>query len=286
MKGSATAELVHDGTSSPHDATHPPWSFRSEAAIWVDDEPAGVNMLPIAAEMCKWTGQRAQSLNVAAENDLGKIGAYTNPYTYHATGIGVALADIINSAWDFSESTEAMDALDAEIARIRLNNELVLYTARFCEATIKQMLFCTQIPRRLYQRASLGGLLSMACDRCRKANRIRHEISLLGALAHQYFLCHTLERCVFTHLQFVSRRRNAESAHSESQKLNIRTAADSRAQLASSLQTIGYELGHMAQHIGEIEIRMISEIEMRLAHFPDVPAECSLMSIPARPRPP
>lgn len=283
MKASATTDISHDWGKGPHKASHPAWAFRREAAIWIGEKPSLVNMLPVAAEMCEWTRQAPHGLSLCTESERGQVGAFTNPYTYHATAIGVALADIINSVNDFATSTEAREPLEAEIARIRLNNELVLYVARFCEAAIKQMLFCTQIPRRLYQRASLGQLLSVECDRCRKAGGSRHDISLLGALAHQYFLCHTLDSCVFTHLQLVARRRNLESAHSDSQNIHVRTAEQSRAQLAETLKNVGQELGHMTDHIGQIERRMIAEIEMYLAHYPDVPPAHLLMGIPARP---
>lgn len=283
MKGSATTDISHDRRRGPHAASHPPWAFRREAAVWIGDKPLLANMLPVAAEMCDWTRQGRQGLSLCTEGEKGEAGAFTNPYTYHSTAIGVSLADIINSANAFATSGEPMDALHAEIVRIRMNNELVLYVARFCEAAIKQMLFCTQIPRRLYQRASLGQLLSVECDRCRKAGASRHDISLLGALAHQYFLCHTLDSCVTTHLQMVGRRRNLESAHSDSQNLHVRTAAHSRAHVAETLKSVGQELGHMADHIGQIERRMIAEIEMYLLHYPDVPAATALMDIPARP---
>jgi len=283
MKTSATEDIHHRREQGPHAASHPAWAFRREAAVWIVDRPSHANLLPVAAEMCEWTRQKLPGLSVCTEAEK-QLGSFTNPYTFHATAIAVALAEVINSAHEFATSDAPMEPLAAEIERIRLNNELVLYIARFCEATIKQMLFCTQIPRRLYKRASLGQLLSIDCHSCRKSGRDRHEISLLGALAHQYFLCDSLDSCVFVHLQIVGRRRNLESAHSDSQTLHVRDATQSRTQLAGVLKAVGEELGHMADHIGQIEKRMISEIEAYLMHYPREPTVDELMWSRARPR--
>lgn len=282
MDKSATGSIRH--VRGPHGASHPAWGFRREAVIWTGDAPICANMFPLAAEMCKWLKQKSQGLTACTEEMKGKAGSCTNPYTYHATAIGAALGAVINAAYAFSELAAPMDPLGAEVQRIRLQNELVLYVARFCEATIKQMLFCTQIPRRLYKRASLGQLLSIECDECRKAGKERHDLSMLGALAHQYFLCHTLDSCVLTHLQLVGRRRNLEAAHSDSQTLNVRGAAESQLHLARTLKDVGNEFGHMVDHIGQIEQQMITEISLHIAHWPNLPSIDGLMSIPARPR--
>jgi hypothetical protein len=176
-----------------------------------------------------------------------------------------------------------MSPLDAEVARIRLHNELVLYPARFCEAAIKQMLYCTRIPRRLYKRAGLGQLLAIECDTCRKAGAQQHDISLLGALAHQYFLCHTLEGCVFEHLKLVGHRRNVEAAHSDALSLNPRTAAASQQELDKVLDEVACLFKHMVDHIGQIEQRMLAEISLYIQHRPGMPPADGFMLIPARP---
>lgn len=251
--------------------------------MWINDRPSHPNLVPFASEMCDWTSRRRKDLSTCSEGDRQLIGSYTNPFTYHASAIQVALADIINSAFEFSESAQPISPLDAEVRRVRLHNELVLYVARFCEATIKQMLFCTQIPKKVYAGASLGRLLAMECASCKASGKRRHDISLLGALAHQYFLCHTLDACAFTHLQLVNRRRNLEAAHSESQVLNLRDATQSRAHLATVLKEAGHELGHMADHIGQIERAMIAETELYIAHGLNTPPIDALMRIPARP---
>jgi hypothetical protein len=283
MKGSATSDINHVPWNDPHAATHPRWFFRRDAFVWQDNQPLFANMAPFASEMHGWLRQTNHGISGCTENERGKPESFTNPYSYHATSINLALAATINAAHDFSLSTDVIEPIDAEVVRIRLQNELVLYVARFCEATIKQMLFCTQIPRRLYKHASLGQLLSIECDRCKKAKKTRHHISLLGALAHQYFLCHTLESCVFEHLRLVARRRNMEAAHSDAQTLNVRTAAASRSDLAKALRDVVSEFAHMVDHIGQIEEQMISEINFRLRYYPAMPHPNALMQIMARP---
>jgi hypothetical protein len=252
--------------------------------MWADADPVGVNMLPLAAEMCDWLGQKNAGLSACIEENRGKAGYATNPYTYHASAIGTALGGIINSVCEFSDETTEMGSIDAEVKRLRLQNELILYCARFCEATIKQMLYCTQIPRRLYKSASLGQLLAIDCEACRKGGREKHDISLLGALAHQYFLCTALEHCMVDHLVFFGRRRNAEAAHAESQNLDPKGVAASRSRLAETMRITGHELGHMTQHIGQIERKMIEEIGLIGRWFPDVPPMREFSQISARPR--
>lgn len=282
MKGSATKELLH--ARGPHGATHPPWGFRREAAMWNADVPIGPNMLPLAAEMCEWLAQKRVGLSVCVDEHRGKVGYATNPYSYHASTIGTSLGAIIRAAFTFSEASDELDALEAEITRVRLYNELILYSARFCEATIKQMLYCTQIPRRLYKRASLGQLLAVDCEACRKSGDEKHDISLLGALAHQYFLCHTLEHCMADHLTLVGRRRNVEAAHAESQTLDPRGAPLSREHLKRSLNEVGHEFAHMMDHIGQIELRMLSEISLINSSYPNIPDLRDFSLVPARPR--
>lgn len=61
---------------------------------------------------------------------------------------------------------------------------------------------------------------------------------------------------MFDHLALVGTARNLQAAHSDAIDLDVRDEAASRAELATSLKEIAYGLGHMAQHIGDIELRM------------------------------
>lgn len=223
----------------PHGAAHPPWVFRREAAIWIEHIPFEPNMIPVATEMMEWLKQERHEMAGITEIERDEPHTWTNPYTYHASSLSASVCAVINDAAAFSRSDEDMDAMDAEIQRIRLHTELVLYSARFCEAAIKQMLFCTSLPRRFYKRASLGQLLAIDCDACRKAGKATHDLSLLGALAHRYYLCHELEGCVIKHLQLVARRRNVEASHSDTLAIHPRTASASRQQLSAALDDIG-----------------------------------------------
>jgi hypothetical protein len=285
MDTTATRELNH-GTSA-HDASHPVFDLRKEAFVWDGDRPTAPNLVPLAAELKEWLGAGPKHLSLQSRHDSVEL-PYSNPYTFHASSIAASSMHIVNSAIAFAKSADPMLPLDAEVARLRLHTELVLYVPRFCEAAMKQMLHCTSIPRRLYSKASLGGLLSVDCDRCRKAFRQdskhnTHTISLLGALAHRYFLCHTLESCVFDHLALVGKTRNIQAAHSDAIDLNVRDAEASRADMAVAVRDIGYGLGHMAEHIGDMELRMLGEMELRLASFPGTPLAEDLMNAWVRP---
>lgn len=266
----------------PHGASHPEWLYRREAVVWLGDIPLKPNIVPFASEMALWTQQKITTLPLHTQLSAGLTCQPNNPYTYSLGSISLALGSIINEAFEFAESIAPIDPVEAEITRIRYESELVIYSARFCEAAIKQMLYCTQVPTKLYEKASMGQLLARPCEACKKAGRKGHDISLLGALAHRFFLCPMLDDCAFDHLQLVAQRRNLEAAHSESQSIHPRTAAESRRHLAKSLHEIGHELGHMADHIGKIEEKIIAETNLYISSFPAAPAMDKLSRIPVR----
>ena len=238
--------------------------------------------MPFGNEMKLWLQQKSNGLPLYTKLIQGADGAPSNPYTYSLCAISSAVARVINDAIEFSESSEPVESVDAEITRIRFESELVIYSARFCEAAIKQMLFCTQIPKEMYERASMGQLLAQECEDCKKSGSPRHDISLLGSLAHRFFMCHMLDGCAIDHLQLVARRRNLEAAHSESQSIHPRTDQESRNHLAHSISDIGHELGHMADHLGAIEEKMISETSLFILSYPRVPSRAELSKIPVR----
>lgn len=278
------AEAGHRSGHNPHDAMHPPWRLARNSAIWVDSRPVRANLVPVGAEMCDWLGQKGQ-LTVVTEGHRGLTESYTNPYTYYATSLATQLAAAINEIIEFAESNTPMNAFEAEMRRIRLESELSLNFARFCEAAMKQMLHCTDFRTALYKKAALGPLLSQDCRECRKKGNL-HSFSLLGALSHHYFQCHSLEHCLYDHLKIAGGRRNSLSAHSDTDVPKPTTAAESREMAASQTQIIGHDLGHMAQHLGEIEKAMIAEIDLRIAHWPSAPPLEDLLKIPVRLEPP
>jgi hypothetical protein len=257
-------DLPHSDHPDPNIAYHFEWGFRDEALRRIGEHPVGPNIYPLATEFNLWLQQKGP-LSIFAEEHKGQTFSVANPYTYHASAIAGILSKVVNATHAFSTDTIPLDSADAELERLRLYNEQTLYIARFCEALIKQLAYCTQIPKRYYADASLGALLSTECKACKGSGKPRHQISILGSLAHRYHLCMPFEKCLFEHLRIVNRRRNSEAAHSESQSLNIRTVAESRAQLFENSLESGNELVHMLSHIAELE-RLISN-ELKIIVF-------------------
>lgn len=266
----------------PHGASHPMWAFRREAVIWVGKLPVRPNIIPFAEQMKLWTQQKTNAVPLVTKLAQTLTCQPGNPYTYSLAAISHAWCASMNDAIHFSESTDDIDSVDAEISRIRYESELIIYSARFCEAAIKQILFCTNFHGKKYEKASMGRLLAQPCEACKKGGAKEHDISLLGALAHRYGLCVWFDRCAFDHLQIVAKRRNLEAAHSESQAIHPRTAAESKLHLANSLQEIGHELGHMADHIGEIEKKVVAELELCIRSYPNLPPIDALSNLPLR----
>lgn len=231
--------------------------------MWHQGRAIGVNFHPVATEFRQWLLRKGQ-FSVFAEEHKGSMASLTNPYAYHASVIAAILARAVNASHDFATASDDIDSMDADVERIRIYNEQVLYTARLCEATIKQLLYCTQIPQGYYKKAALGALLSSECKVCKGSGKPHHKISMLGSLAHRYHLCIPFEKCLIEHLKIVNRRRNLEAAHSETQGLRLRAASDSRAQLAIDSMEVGNELVHMLQHISELEELMGKELKSRI----------------------
>lgn len=267
----------------PHGATHQEWAYRREAVVWIEGTPIKPNLTPFSGEMKKWL-QQQQNANLPIHTglEMGQTGELSNPYTYSLGALSLSICTIINEACEFADSSGPMDAVDAEIKRIRYESELIIYSARFCETAIKQMLYCTQIPLSLYEKASMGKLLAQECQDCKIRGSERHDISLLGSLAHRFFLCHVIDNCAIDHLQLVARRRNLEAAHSESQSIHPRSVDETRAHLFTSIKTIGNEFGHMADHIGEIEEKMIMETELFIKYYPKPAPITELTQVPVR----
>lgn len=254
----------HQSHPDPKIAYHFDWEFRREAAIWADQQALVPNFHPLATEFRQWLLRKGQ-FSVFAENHKGTTFSLTNPYAYSASVIAAILAKSINASHEFYTAREALDATDADIERIRIYNELVLYMARFCEASIKQLLYCTQIPKKYYANAALGALLASDCKTCRKSGNPPHKNSMLGSLAHRYKLCLEFDHCLIEHLKIVNRRRNIEAAHSDTQVLNIRSVEESRAQLEHDSLEVGNEFVHMLKHISDLEIKMMNELKSRIS---------------------
>lgn len=248
--------------TDPNIAYHIEWEFRKEAFIWLDNRPVSINIHPVATELYDWL-RRKGHVSLLMQEDKDEPLSITNPYTYDASTLAGITTHIINGGHDFATSEESISDIEAGIECIRLYNEQVLYTARFCEASIKQLLYCTQISKKHYKDASIGTLLSTDCRACRGEGK-PHKMSLLGSLAHRYNLCLEFDYCLSEHLKIVNRRRNVEAAHSGTQLLRKTSVNNSKSQLLKDLQEIGNEFVHMLKHISDLETLMILELKRLL----------------------
>ena len=258
---------ISESSHIPHKdknvAFHIEWDFRNEAVISANGLPLRPNFYPLATELRNWMLQEGQ-LWFFSPKDKSLPGSFTNPYTYDGSILAITYAQVINDSHAFSEDKTSMDPVQAEIKRIRLYTENVLYAARLSEAFIKQLLFCTTFLEGDYRRVALGSLLSKECSGCRASKEKRHKLSLLGSLAHRYRLCGPYEKCLHNHMGIVNRRRDLEAAHSGVATFTDESTLVARKQLGDDLTKIGNEFIHMLQHISDIEQKMIEELNPRI----------------------
>lgn len=260
--------------NSPHDASHQPWEYGRGAVIWgSDDQPLAVNLRSHATHMRAWLSRETDTLWQSGDYLDPQLEQQRNPYSESLVTLGCSIALIIEDICKFTESTSEIPPPEAEIRRVRLEAELVLHAARFCEAAIKQMLHCTAFPRKLYRNAAMGQLLALDCKACRGANLPVHTFSLIGSLAHHFFLCIEFDGCAIDHLTLAGRRRNIEAAHSNAQRLKICTASQSRVELRNTLNEVAGDFLHLLSHISQVETAMVREIRLRMAHYPDMPPQ-------------
>ena len=214
--------------------------------------------------MRAWLKQRGQ-LPLLSNADLTTTGGYTNPFTFSGGSIALILARVVNAYYDYCTVPSAQDdPIDAEIERLRLYNEVVLYTARMCETTIKQLLYCTQFPESRYMKKALGQLLEAPCTTCRKENGKKpHLISLVGSLAHPFHLCLEFDHCAMDHMALGNTLRNSQAAHSGIQTLNIRTADVSKADLRSGCDEVMQGFIHMLSHLEKVEEAMLDDLAQK-----------------------
>ena len=124
--------------------THHAWSFSPNAFRWTGEQISGLNLLPLATEMRAWMLQRGH-LSLMPPPDLPANGGFTNPYTASGITLALLMSRVINASHEYvTTQTVGHDEVVVEIERIRLYNEVLLYSARLCEVAIKQLLYCTQ----------------------------------------------------------------------------------------------------------------------------------------------
>ena len=241
--------------------THHSWSYRPHAFRWIGERIAGLNLLPLSGEMRAWMLQIGQ-LSLMPVQEASTSGGFTNPYTASGVSLQLLMAKVINTFHEYATTDTPKDnEVDAEVERIRLYNEVLMHTARFCEAAIKQLLYCTQIPESRYKRMALGALLESPCPDCkRQSGKEPHMVSFVGTLAHPFHLCLEFEHCAMDHMDFVNRLRNAEAAHAGVQPLNIRSVEASKLQLMQDCDKVLNGFMHMLSHIEDLEHRMLEDL--------------------------
>src|SRR5688572_9427463 len=126
MSGTASKHLGHGNVDI---AYHVEWGFRREALRWQNGMPTGVNLHPVGSEFHRWLLRKGQFF-VFAEEHAQEVDPYTNPYTYRCSSLATILAEVINDSYSIATSADAIEPIDAEIKRIRIYNEQVLYILR------------------------------------------------------------------------------------------------------------------------------------------------------------
>jgi hypothetical protein len=241
--------------------THHSWSYRPHAFRWAGERIAGANLLPLASEMRAWMLQRGR-LSLMPTPECPTNGGFTNPYTASGVTLQLLMGRIINASHEYATTqTPDYNEVDAEVERVRLYNEVLMYSARLCEVAIKQLLYCTQIPESRYRRMALGALLESPCPACkRQSGQEPHLVSLVGTLAHPFHLCIAFEQCAMDHMDLVNRLRNSEAAHAGVQHLNIRSVEASKSQLMHESQEALNGFVHMLSHLEDLERSMLVDL--------------------------
>jgi hypothetical protein len=237
-------------------AFHMEWKFRREAVVWIGTNAARVNFYPFATELRNWMLRKPDRLGIFLATDQ----QLTNQYSYDASILTNIFQYIVNEGANFPPTLSGSGLYEAEVRRIRLFGEYVLYTARLCEAFIKQLLFLTSFPESYYRSSALGSLSTKDCDGCRNSKGKRHKLSLLGSLAHRYHRCDAFEHCLDPHMSLVNRRRNLEAAHSGISPLNLKPIDELSRQFQKDFLTAGEDLVHMLLHISDIETNVLNEL--------------------------
>lgn len=256
MNGKTARPLKREWHGSHHS-----WSYRPHAFRWAGERIAGVNLLPLASEMRAWMLQRGR-LSLMPTPESPTNGGFTNPYTASGVTLQLLMGRIINASHEYATTqTPDHNEVDAEVERVRLFNEVLIYSARLCEVAIKQLLYCTEIPESWYRRMALGALLESPCPTCKRQNgKEPHLVSLVGTLAHPFHLCIEFEHCAMDHMDLVNRLRNSEAAHAGVQRLNIRSVGASKSQLMQDSQEALNGFVHMLSHLEELERRMLVDL--------------------------
>jgi hypothetical protein len=152
-----TTNTKHVGHQGKNIAYHMNWNFRTQALRPTTNNRMAFNFHTLATDLKNWM-RRKGKLRFSTFKQSKLPGNFTNPYTHAGSVLAISFAQVIQDSAAFSESREPMDQADAEIKRLRLYTEHVLYSARISECLIKQLLFCTDFRESDYEKAALSAL--------------------------------------------------------------------------------------------------------------------------------
>lgn len=267
----------------PSVAYHVPWEFRPIAYYQAPKDAVSPqlitpvpNVYSFAAELRKWMLRDPTADLPVLESD-SRSGV--NPYAQHASILINHYREVTNDSAALPRTTASLEPSAVQLRRTRTFSELVLYTTRVSEALIKQLLFCTDFPHAWYRKAPLGRLLSQWCQRCPRAGRPAHRVSLLGSLAHRYRFCTPFEKCLEKDLPWLKQLRDRNAAHATIWDFRVPKSRDTPLQRhLTEARALGERFLHVLQHIADIEAQMIGELRLRSFEFPFGPAGSNLIS--------
>lgn len=227
------------------------------------------NFYKYATELRKWMQKEPATLPILLPGNI----AFYNPYSRPASVLIRAFQRVERDCGVFGRDTRVDRSYfaEAEVQRIRLFSEFVLYATRICETLIKQLLYCTGFEERIYRRAALGALLAQPCDSCRKQRDEKHRYSLLGSLAHHYGLCAPYDECLDVDLATFNTLRNTTAAHSSVAQIRARTSSESPAISLEEVVDAGNTFVHMLVHISQIELLMWDELVAKIVTYAPAP---------------
>lgn len=246
----------HGGTG-----LHVLWELRPDrAVVWNELMlPTRPNFYPYGRELRRWMLGQDWTIPVFPADEA----PFTNPYTEDASVLVAAYMRVTNDGAAWTDERGEINWVSAELRRVRLYSEFVLYTVRVCEALTKQLLFCSDLDPKSYRRDSMGQMLVKDCKACRK-KKDPHSVSLLGSLAHRYGRCGAYDNCLDRDLRLLTSLRNQLVAHSETWQLRRVKVATARKDLRQESLATGETLLHMLLHIGEIETAMWEEVSLHI----------------------
>jgi hypothetical protein len=139
-------------TKHGHGGLHLLWQLDPQrAVVWSNGKGIRPNFYPYGRELRRW--MLRQNWTIPAF-PAGKA-PFTNPYTEDAAVLVSLYMQVTNSGALWADEIDPMPWISAELQRVRLYSEFVLYTVRVCEALIKQLLFCTDLIPKSYRRVEL-----------------------------------------------------------------------------------------------------------------------------------